>query len=209
MHAGDPQAQSAYTPQQALQVLKDGNARYVAGESVQGDLAAQRAGTTGGQWPLAVVLSCIDSRASAELILDQGIGDIFSVRLAGNVINGDALGSMEFACKVAGSKVLVVMGHTACGAVKGACDKVELGNLTGLLDRIQPAVEATKEPSDPAERTSANGDFVFAVTEANVHLTMAELKEKSPVLRDMVDHGEIALVGAMYDITSGVVTWYE
>ena len=154
------ETQQQLTPQGALELLKEGNARFRENVKAQRDLMQQVSETSDGQWPLAVVLSCIDSRTSTELIFDQGIGDIFSARVAGNFINDDILGSMEFACKVAGAKLVVVLGHSHCGAVKGACDNVELGLLTGMLEKIQPAVDAVTSPADAADRTSANPDFV-------------------------------------------------
>jgi carbonic anhydrase len=152
-------------------------------------------------------LSCIDSRVPAELVFDQGIGDIFSVRIAGNFVNSDILGSMEFASKLAGTKLILVLGHTACGAVKGACDHAELGNLTGMLDKIAPAVEAVTEPAAAADRTSANIDFVNAVGAKNVTLTIERIREESPVLAEMEQAGEIQIVGGMYDIATGQVNF--
>ena len=150
-------------------------------------------------------MSCIDSRVSAELIFDQGVGDIFSARVAGNIVNEDLLGSIEFACRLAGTKVVVILGHTACGAVKGACDDAKLGNLTTLLHKIKPAVAAVKEPSDSSMRNSKNIDFVNAVSRKNVELTIENTRSLSPVLKEMEDNGEIKIVGAMYDITDGKV----
>ena len=165
--------------------------------------------TSTGQFPFATILSCIDSRVSSELIFDQGIGDIFSVRVAGNFVNEDILGSMEFACKLAGTKVIVVLGHTACGAVKGACDDAKLGNLTALLSKIKPAVEAVTEPADASLRNSGNIDFVNTVAEKNVSMTIDNIRTESPVLKEMEDEGAIKIVGAMYDIKNGSVTFYE
>jgi carbonic anhydrase len=153
-------------------------------------------------------LSCIDSRVSSELIFDQGIGDIFSVRIAGNFVNEDILGSMEFACKLAGTKLVVVLGHTACGAVKGACDHARLGNLTALINKIEPAVEAVTEPTDESQRNSSNIDFVNEVAKKNVYMTIDNIRESSQVLKEMEDAGEIEIVGGMYDIKTGEVIFY-
>ena len=164
--------------------------------------------TSTGQYPFATVLSCIDSRVSSELIFDQGIGDIFSVRIAGNFVNEDILGSMEFACKLAGTKLVVVLGHTACGAVKGACDHARLGNLTALINKIEPAVEAVTEPTDESQRNSSNIDFVNEVAKKNVYMTIDNIRESSQVLKEMEDAGEIEIVGGMYDIKTGEVIFY-
>lgn len=196
-------SQSSITPHMALDLLKDGNKRFVSGNVLTRDHAKQVADTSTGQFPFGVVLECIDSRVPAEIVFDQGIGDIFTVRIAGNFANEDILGSLEFACKVAGSKAIVVLGHTSCGAVKGACDSVELGNLTGMLGKIQPAVDAIAD--DGSERSSQNADFVQKVADKNVELTVNDILSKSPVLKEMSDNGEIAIVGAMYDISTGEV----
>ena len=169
----------------------------------------QVAQTTGGQYPFATILSCIDSRVSSELIFDQGIGDIFSARVAGNIVNEDLLGSMEFACKLAGTRVIVVLGHTSCGAVKGACDDAKLGNLTALVSKIKPAVTAVTQPEDPKLRNSKNLEFVDRVAEMNVNLTLEDIRKKSPVLKEMEDNGEIQIRGAMYDINTGEVTFMD
>ena len=197
--------QAALTPESALKLLKEGNQRFVQQNQTARDLIEQVKQTTSGQYPFATILSCIDSRVSAELVIDQGVGDIFSARVAGNIVNEDILGSIEFACKLAGTKIIVVLGHTACGAVKGACDDAKMGNLTILLSKIKPAVEAITEPEDPNLRNSKNADFVNAVAEKNVYLTIANLREKSPVLAEMEENGEIMVVGAMYDIADGKV----
>ena len=160
-------------------------------------------------FPFATILSCIDSRVSAELVFDQGLGDIFSVRIAGNFVNSDILGSMEFACKLAGTKLIVVLGHTSCGAVKGACDDARLGNLTGVLAKIKPAVKAITEPQDPGLRNSKNIEFVDNVAAKNVQLTIDRILEESDVLADMEKNGEIKIIGAMYDINNGEVTFFE
>jgi carbonic anhydrase len=205
MKAHNQESQSHMTPQKALQYLMEGNQRFVESLSKNRNLLQQVNETRDGQWPFAAILSCIDSRTSAELIFDQGLGDIFSIRIAGNFSNTDILGSLEFACKVAGSKLVVVLGHSKCGAIKGACDDVKLGNLTAMLENIKPAVNAIKTPSDPTQRNSANAEFVEAVAHMNVELTMVEILEKSPVLKEMYDKNEIGIVGGMYDVETGVV----
>lgn len=207
MNAQNAESRDALTPADALTLLKEGNQRYVASKPAERDLREQRRQTEAGQWPYAVVLSCVDSRVSAELVFDQGIGDIFSVRIAGNFLNEDILGSSEFGCQVAGAKAIVVLGHTRCGAIKGACDGVELGHLTGLLKKLQPAVESVPEPTDDSLRNSSNADFVEAVCRANVEQTVAAIPDRSPVLRALIDSGEIAVAGAIYDITTGQVEW--
>jgi carbonic anhydrase len=200
-------SQAAMTPEQALQELRDGNARFVAGHPLHRDFPAQVKATASGQYPFAVVLSCLDSRQPSEIIFDQGIGDIFSARVAGNVLNDDILGSMEFACKVSGSKLIAVIGHSNCGAIKGAIDDVDLGNLTGLLTKIKPAIDSV--PADVHPRTTKNYSFVDQVSEANVRLVMKEIPERSPILREMIDKGEIKLVGGMYDLSTGKVQFYD
>jgi carbonic anhydrase len=185
-----------------IQQMKAGNERFRAGKPQHRDLMSEVKATAKGQYPAAMVFSCIDSRAPAELILDFGIGDIFNGRVAGNVADGDILGSMEFACKVAGSKVVLVMGHTACGAIKGAIDSVQLGNLTGLLAKIRPAVEATHYTG---ERSAKNYEFVDAVARKNVSLTVAHIREKSPVLRELESMGSIKIAGSMYNLETGAV----
>ncbi len=197
-------SQSALTPDTALQMLQAGNERFVQRRMIQRDLPSQVAQTGGGQYPLAAILGCIDSRVPAELVFDQGIGDIFNVRIAGNFVNTDILGSLEFACKVAGSKVILVLGHSSCGAVKGACDGVKLGNLTEMLGRLQPAVDAVTDVTE--DRTSANAAFVQKVSDKNVELTVAAIREQSPILREMESAGQIAIVGGMYDVKTGKVT---
>ena len=200
--------QIAMTPESAIQRLKDGNSRFTKNKNYSRDLTSEVKQTSTGQNPYATVLHCIDSRVSAELIFDEGIGDVFSVRIAGNFENEDILGSMEFACKLAGTKVIVVLGHTACGAVKGACDDAKLGNLTALISKLKPAVEAVTEPVDTSKRNSGNIDFVNNVAEKNVYMTIENIREKSPVLKEMEDNGEIKIIGAMYDIKDGSVTFY-
>lgn len=209
MKAHTKETQASISPMGAIELLKEGNNRFLKNKEADRNLLEQVEETSKGQYPFATILSCIDSRVSSELIFDQGIGDIFSVRIAGNFVNEDILGSMEFACKLAGTKVVVVLGHTSCGAVKGACDDAKLGNLTTLISKIKPAVEATKEPTEPNKRTSANIDFVNTVAEKNVHMTIDNIKAKSPVLKEMESTGEIKIVGAMYDISTGSVTFFE
>lgn len=209
MKALTKEIQAKINPAGAITMLREGNERFVKNHKAQRDLLEQVRDTATGQYPFATILSCIDSRVSAELIFDQGVGDIFSVRVAGNIVNEDLLGSMEFACKLAGTKVILVLGHTSCGAVKGACDDARLGNLTTLLSKIKPAVQAVSEPADPAERTSKNIDFVDRVAESNVHMTMDNIRKLSPVLNQMEEEGEIVIAGAMYDISSGKVHFME
>ena len=199
-----PESQSAITPSQAIEILKQGNVRFTSGSTTSRDYQSQVSQTAGGQYPLAAVVSCIDSRIPTEIVFDQGIGDIFNARIAGNFVNEDILGSLEFACKVAGAKAIVVMGHTSCGAIKGACDKVELGNLTQMLEKIMPAVDAI-HTSEGTDRSSANAKFVDAVAAKNVELTLAKIRENSPVLMAMIEANEIEIVGAMYDVASGKV----
>lgn len=198
-------SQAELTPESALDMLVQGNKRFVERKMTERDFQAQIAATSGGQWPFAAILGCIDSRVSNELVFDQGIGDIFSARVAGNVVNTDILGSLEFACAVAGSKLVVVLGHSSCGAVKGACDDVELGNLTSMLAKIKPAIAAVAEPTDAAQRSSKNTDFVNAVTLENVHLSVESLRQQSEVLRDLEQQGKIKIVGALYDVATGKV----
>lgn len=199
--------QNAITPAMALELLKDGNKRFVNNLKINRNLLQQANETSDGQHPFAVILSCIDSRTSAELIFDQGLGDVFSVRIAGNIVNEDILGSMEFGCKVAGAKILVVLGHTKCGAVKGACDHVEMGNLTALLEKIKPAVAAETATSE--NRTSSNAVFVENVATINVKNTVEAIMERSPILKDLIASGQIGIVGGTHDISNGVVTFYD
>ena len=207
MKAHTKQTQEAMSPDAALQALKDGNNRFITSNQVSRDLMQQVADTSTGQYPFATVLHCIDSRVSAELVFDQGIGDLFSIRIAGNFVNEDILGSMEFATKLAGTKVVVILGHTACGAVKGACDHAKLGNLTGMLEKIAPAVSQVKDPADASLRTSSNIDFVNRVAVKNVHMAIDNLRAMSPVLKEMEAAGEIKVVGAMYHIENGQVVF--
>jgi len=194
------------TPDEIIAMMKRGNERFRSGKKSTQDFLAQQRASAKGQYPAAVILSCIDSRASAETIMDLGIGDVFNARVAGNIANDDILGSMEFACAAAGAKVALVMGHTACGAIKGAIDDVKLGNLTGLLARIQPAVKATTFEGD---RSAKNNAFVDAVARKNVLLTMENIRKGSSVLDELKAKGAIKIVGAMYDIESGKVDFFS
>jgi len=196
------ESQAAITPAAALARLKEGNARFVSGTPKARDWSAKVIATAPGQYPFAAVLSCMDSRAPAEIILDQGIGDMFSLRSAGNVVDTDALGGLEFATKVVGAKLVVVMGHTSCGAVKGAIDDVKLGNLTMLLQKIRPVV-ATVNPAG----TSSDAAYVDRVAEANVRHTLKEIRQKSKIIRELADSGKVGLAGAMYDVGTGKVTF--
>jgi len=199
--------QAAITPTMALDLLKEGNKRFINNMKVNRNLLQQANETSDGQHPFAVILSCIDSRTSAELIFDQGLGDVFSVRIAGNIINEDILGSMEFGCKVAGSKIIVVLGHSKCGAVKGACDHVEMGNLTALLSKLQPAVYDEKTITE--NRTSSNEEFVEKVSMINVKRTVHAIMERSPILKEMVESGAIGIVGGNHNINTGEVSFYD
>lgn len=193
------------TPDDIIALMKKGNERFRLGQESPHDyLAQQRAGAK-GQYPVAVILSCIDSRAPAETIMDLGIGDCFNARVAGNIANDDIAGSMEFACKVAGAKVVLVMGHTACGAIKGAIDRVQLGKLTGLLTKIRPAVEATRYQGD---RSTKNYDFVDAVARRNVELTMADIRRRSAVLAELESSRAVKIVGAMYNLETGLIEFF-
>ncbi len=207
MKAHTKETQENLTPRTALEILKEGNTRFVNNLKKQRDLLEQMNATRDGQWPFATILSCIDSRTSSELIFDQGLGDIFSVRIAGNIVNTDIIGSMEFACKVAGSKLIVVLGHTNCGAVKGACDHVEMGNLTELLSKLQPAVY--QEKTSLENRTSSNKEFVENVALINVRRSVEQIIERSYILEQMLEKGEIGIAGAMYDIATGIVEFSE
>jgi carbonic anhydrase len=209
MKAHSKETQASITPRRALEFLREGNQRFVKNLMLKRELLEQVNETRDGQWPFATILSCIDSRTSAELIFDQGLGDIFSIRIAGTVVNTDILGSMEFACKVAGSKLLVVLGHTSCGAVKGACDHVEMGNLTELLAKLQPAVYQERTFVDPAQRVSKNRDFVENVSRINVHRSVRAVIERSYILEHMVAAEQIGVVGGMHDISTGNVEFYE
>ncbi|MFN7266787.1 MAG: carbonic anhydrase family protein, partial [Bacteroidota bacterium] len=195
--------QSQLSPLDALKLLKNGNMRFVNNLKMNRNLLQQVNETRDGQHPFAVILSCIDSRTSAELVFDQGLGDVFSIRIAGNVLNEDILGSMEFACKVAGAKIVVVLGHTKCGAIKGACEHVEMGNLTSLLRKMSPAIT----------KTGWEGQYTMTqvnkVATNNVHCVMDEIPERSPILKEMIEKGSIAVVGGMYDVETGRIKFFE
>jgi len=202
-------SQTTITPVKALEFLKEGNMRFVNNLKVNRNLLQQANDTRDGQWPFAVILSCIDSRTSAELIFDQGLGDVFSIRIAGNVVNTDIMGSLEFACKVAGSKLIVVLGHTSCGAIKGACDHLEMGNLTELLSKIQPSVYQETITTDADKRNSANLTFVENVANLNVKRTVKSIVNRSYILEQMIEKGEIAIIGAKHFLDTGVVEFFD
>lgn len=206
MRTQTKESQAQLTPEGAKKILQEGNERFVNSQRQDRNYLQQVSETSNGQYPFAVVLSCIDSRTSAELIFDQGLGDIFSARIAGNIVNEDILGSMEFACKVAGSKLIVVLGHTNCGAIKGACAQVELGNLTGLLNKIKPSIDAIRYDG---ERSAKNMEFVEMVAEKNVQNMLKEIPQKSPVIREMIENGQIGIVGGMYNVETGAVEFYD
>jgi len=193
------------TPDQIVEAMKEGNERFRTGKTSRHDYLAQKRATVAGQYPAAVILSCIDSRAPAEIILDAGIGDTFNARIAGNIATDDLLGSLEFACALAGAKVILVMGHTGCGAIKGAIDGAQLGNLTGLLNKIKPAVDATHYDG---ERSSKNGEFVDEVAKTNVRLTIGEIPRRSDVLAALEKDGKIKIVGSMYRLAGGRVEFF-
>ena len=197
--------QAALTPADVVQLLKDGNTRFLAGQSVERNFLEQIRLTAGGQFPMAAILGCIDSRVPHEIIFDKGVGDVFSARVAGNFVNTDILGSLEFATAAAGARAIVVLGHTECGAVKGACDGVELGNLTATLSNISPAVYATRDIEGP--RTSANRAFVDAVAHENVDQTVRNIVDRSPIIRGLVEQGRLVVIGAMHDVSTGRVTF--
>mgnify|MGYP003637127042 CR=1 FL=1 len=198
--------QDTITPELALNLLKEGNLRFVNNLKANRNLLEQANETSDGQHPFATILSCIDSRTSAEIIFDQGLGDIFSIRVAGNIINEDILGSMEFACKLARSKIIVVLGHNKCGAIRGACDHVEMGNLTGLLSKIQPAIDMEKTIEE--NRDSSNDDFVSKVTLINVKQAIQNISQNSAILKEMIGNGEIQVVGGIHDLLTGKVEFY-
>lgn len=203
------ETQASTTPKRALELLREGNARFLSNLQVSRELLQQVNATRDGQWPFATILSCIDSRTSAELIFDQGLGDIFSIRIAGSVVNTDILGSMEFACAVAGSKLVVVLGHSNCGAVKGACDHVEMGNLTELLAKLQPAVYQERSITAVEERIGSNPTFVESVARINVLRNVRAVVERSFVLEHLVLEQKIGVVGGMHDLATGKVDFYE
>lgn len=201
------ETQATMTPEKALTYLKEGNQRFVQALRLDHDHLSTINITKDGQWPFAVILSCMDSRTSAELIFDQGLGDIFSIRIAGNVITPNVLGSLEFACKIVGSKLIVILGHNKCGAIKGACDDVKLGNLSTLVSLIKPAVFA--ETSTKKDRNASNADFVEKVSQLHVRMSVYRLIDESPVLKDLIDHGDIGIIPAMYNVETGIVEFYD
>ena len=203
------ESQSKLSPKEAIELLKEGNKRFVSREMRERDLLAQVEETSKGQFPFACIVGCIDSRVPATTVFDQGIGSLFVATVAGNIINEDILGSLEFGCAAAGSKAVVVLGHTSCGAVKGACDHVELGNLTSLLSKINASVMETTEPTDPADRNSSNLDFVNEVAKNNVYRSVEDIRIKSNVLRRLEEEGKISIVGAMYDVGTGKVSFLD
>lgn len=208
MIAQTKETQAQLTPQTSLTALMDGNKRFLGQSPAERSIIEQVKATATGQYPFACVLSCIDSRVPVEMVFDQGIGDLFSARIAGNFVNDDILGSMEFACKLAGSKVIMILGHTSCGGVKGACDNAELGLLTQMLGKIKPAVDAVTTPPG-TDRSSKNKTFVNDVAAENVRLNVKAVTQRSAVLRELVEAGELIVVGAMYDVASGKVTMVE
>lgn len=207
MYTHSKETQSKLTPEEALQILKEGNERFVKNLKANRNLLQQVNDTKEGQFPFATILSCMDSRTSAELIFDQGLGDIFSIRIAGNILNEDIIGSMEFATKVVGTKVVVVLGHTKCGAIVGACNNVELGSLTKVLDKIKPAIQA--ETHTKENRTGSNADFVKTVTENNVHLAIEEIKKQSPVIAELIAEEKLKIAGGIYNVENGAVTFFD
>jgi carbonic anhydrase len=200
------ETQNELTPQLALERLKEGNGRFVNNIKINRNLLQQVNETSSGQFPFAAVLSCIDSRTSAELIFDLGLGDIFSIRIAGNILNVDILGSMEYACKIAGSKLIVVLGHTKCGAIEGACNNIVLGNVTALLDKIKPAINL--ETDTLKDRNGGNSVFTKNVSENNVFITVQKIKEQSAILQEMEQTNQIKIIGGLYDLDTGQVTFY-
>jgi carbonic anhydrase len=209
MKAHTVESQATTSPARALEFLKEGNARFIANLRVNRNLLQQANETRDGQWPFATIVSCIDSRTSAELIFDQGLGDIFSVRIAGNVVNTDIIGSLEFACQVAGSRMIVVLGHTQCGAIKGACDHVELGNLTELLSKIQPAVYEESETKKPTDRNSNNARFVENVADLNIRRSVRSIVNRSYILEHLIEDGKAAIIGAKHDLSTGRVEFFD
>ncbi|NEW79585.1 MAG: carbonic anhydrase [Gelidibacter sp.] len=206
MKTQSKETQENLTPEQAFNILKNGNQRFVNNLKANRNLLEQVNETSEGQFPFATILSCMDSRTSVELIFDQGLGDIFSIRIAGNVLNDDILGSMEFGTKVAGTKILLVLGHTKCGAIIGACDAVKIGKLTQLLNKINPAIDAEKETKD--NRNGSNVSFVNSVAVNNIHLVIEQIREQSPIIADLEKQGSVKIVGGLYDLTSGEVSFY-
>ena len=209
MKAHTSETQATITPAKALEFLKEGNIRFINNLRVNRNLLQQANETRDGQWPFATVLSCIDSRTSSELIFDQGLGDIFSVRIAGTVVSTDVIGSLEFACKLAGSKLIVVLGHTGCGAIRGACDHVEMGNLTALLSKIQPAVYEEHQTRDVAERTARNPAFVENVADLNVRRSVKTIVNRSLILEQLIENKALAIIGAKHDLGTGRVEFFD
>lgn len=201
------ETQDKLTPELALEILKEGNERFVNNIKAHRNLLQQVNETSSGQFPFAAILSCIDSRTSAELIFDQGLGDILSIRIAGNILNEDILGSMELACKIAGSKLIVVLGHTKCGAIEGACNNIVMGNITALLNKIKPAID--RETETTMERNGNNKSFLQNVTENNVFITVQKIKEKSSILNELEQTKQIKIIGGLHDIDTGQVIFYE
>ena len=206
MIAANKESQINISPTEVINILKEGNKRFINGNEIKKDFSVEVKGTSSGQYPLACILGCIDSRVPAEIIFDQGIGDIFNVRIAGNFVNTDILGSMEFACKVAGSKVILVLGHSQCGAVKGACDGVKLGNLTSMLANFDEVINSNQYSE--GERNSQNSEYVHLIAESNVKNTIEKIRNGSPILKEMEDNGEIKIIGGMYYVSNGTVEFY-
>ncbi|HMJ47025.1 MAG TPA: carbonic anhydrase family protein [Ferruginibacter sp.] len=207
MQAHTKKTQEEMTPSDALDILKEGNRRFVSNIKTHRNLLQQVNETSSGQFPFAAILSCIDSRTSAELIFDQGLGDIFSIRIAGNILNDDILGSMEFACKIAGSKLIVVLGHTQCGAIEGACNNIVLGNITTLLNKIKPAIKLETETL--TERNGNNKTFLQHVTKNNVIITVQQVRARSSILKQMEKAAQIKIVGGLHNIHTGKVVFFE
>lgn len=201
------EAQHLLTPTDATNLLKEGNKRFVNNLKINRNLLQQVNETSDGQYPFAVILSCIDSRTSAELIFDQGLGDIFSIRIAGNILNDDILGSIEFACNLAGSKLIAVLGHTKCGAIQGACKDIKLGNLSGLLQKIEPAIHLAKERNPHQDKHDV--DFINTVTRVNVDLVIENILQKSPIINDMVKQEKVGIIGGIYNADNGQVEFNE
>lgn len=207
MKVPDKEMQTAATPEAVLQMLREGNYRFANNLRAHRNLLEEVIRSSGGQFPLATIINCIDSRTPTELLFDQGIGKLFGIRMAGSVISADVLGSLEFATKVAGSKLIVLLGHSACGAIKGACDDVQMGNLTELLSKIRPAVEAEKTVT--ANRNSKNAEFVDKVTEMHIRLSLDLIVKQSSILRELITSGELGLIGGMYRVETGNVVLYD
>jgi len=207
MRTHTKETQDKLTPELALEILKEGNERFVNNIKAHRNLLEQVNETKSGQFPFAAILSCIDSRTSAELIFDQGLGDVFSIRIAGNILNDDILGSMELACTIAGSKLIVVLGHTKCGAIEGACNNVVSGHITGLLSKIKPAIEIETETT--MQRNGSNKLFVERVSANNVRLTVDKVRKQSKILAQMEEEKQIKIIGGLYDLDTGKVTFYE